>query len=188
MNRFAAMKQDITVFNSRFEALFCWAKHVVFVGRCAAAATLSYTASLWLGLPHPLWAPMSALIISQNKLHDTRASLRGRILGTLLGVGVAVVVDGWGAWGHVDLAGQIAVAVAICAVFARGLGWARVSMWTAPIVLLTPTENASIPIVALYRGGEVVVGCLVGAAMHLLAEASIDLMRLGAYKWQNMRP
>jgi hypothetical protein len=57
-------------------------------------------------------------------------------------------------------------------------------MWTAPIVLLTPTENATIPTVALYRGGEVVVGCLVGAAMHLLAEATIDLVRYGATRWQ----
>jgi uncharacterized membrane protein YccC len=143
---------------------------LAFVLRCSASATLSYVLSILAGLPHPMWAPMSALIISQDRLHDTRASLSTRIAGTVVGIASAVTVDALAAPLHWDMATQIFVAVALCACWVRAYPATRVCMWTAPIVLLTPAPGASLVEVALYRGGEVLVGCLVGAATHFVAE------------------
>jgi hypothetical protein len=47
---------------------------VAFVVRCSGAATLAYLAATLVSLPHPVWATMSALVVSQEKLHDTQGS------------------------------------------------------------------------------------------------------------------
>jgi uncharacterized membrane protein YccC len=151
-----------------------WLRHFAFVLRCSASATLSYVVSVFAGLPHPMWAPMSALIISQDRLHDTRASLSSRILGTLVGITSAVVVDAVGRLCGLSMAGEVFLAVAICACCVRIQPATRVCMWTAPIVLLTPDAGTSISEVALFRGAEVLVGCLVGAALHFAAEQVVD--------------
>jgi hypothetical protein len=61
---------------------------IAFVIRCSGAATVASELASLLGLLEALWAAMSAVIVSQERLHETRSSLAGRILGTLLGVGV----------------------------------------------------------------------------------------------------
>src|SRR5258708_18595852 len=63
-----------------------------FVLRCSGAATVAYELASFLGLHEALWAAMSALIVSQEQLHQTRSSLGGFISGTLLGIGITV---GW---------------------------------------------------------------------------------------------
>jgi uncharacterized membrane protein YccC len=145
-------------------------RHTMFTLRCAASAAAAYLLAEWVGLLHPVWAPMSALIVSQERLADTRASLTGRILGTLLGMAAAVLVDTltrpWG----IDMSLQIAAAVAICAAIARTRPQLRVSMWTGPIVLLTPSMATSVMVVALFRGLEVILGSIVGVVLHWAAE------------------
>ena len=81
----------------------------------AAMAQGGPTLATWLGLPHALWAAMSALIVSQAHLHETHSSFQGRILGTLLGLGVAVLVGEGAAQIAAPVGLQIALAVAICA-------------------------------------------------------------------------
>ena len=49
-----------------------WA--IAFVARCSGAATVAYELALSLGLPESLWAAMSALIVSQEQLHETRST------------------------------------------------------------------------------------------------------------------
>jgi hypothetical protein len=63
---------------------------VAFVARCSGAATVAYELALSLGLPGAHWAAMSALIVSQERLQETRSSLMGRVLGTLLGIVVTI--------------------------------------------------------------------------------------------------
>ena len=63
-----------------------------------------------------LWAAMSAVIVSQERLHETRSSLAGRILGTLLGIGVTVAVKVT-AWPTVEGFADEASAVAVATVF-----------------------------------------------------------------------
>lgn len=53
---------------------------LAFIVRCSCAATVAYQLALSLQLPNALWAAMSALIVSQERLHETRSSLAGRIL------------------------------------------------------------------------------------------------------------
>ena len=43
-----------------------------------------------VGLPHPVWATISELIVSQDKLADTHASLVRRRGGTLIGIGAGL--------------------------------------------------------------------------------------------------
>jgi uncharacterized membrane protein YccC len=42
-------------------------------------------------LPEVLWAAMSGVIVSQERLRETRSSLMGRISGTLLGIPVTAL-------------------------------------------------------------------------------------------------
>lgn len=122
---------------------------------------------------------MSALIVSQERLVDTRRSLTGRLVGTVLGMAAAVAVDAVALPLGLPMALQIALTVALCAIPARRRPALRVSMWTGPIVLLTPTVHLNVAAVALFRGAEVVLGSLVGAGLHVAFDwAQKKLVRL----------
>ena len=152
---------------------------LAFVARCALSASLAYLLALKIGLSHPVWAPMSALIVSQERLADTRESLWGRLFGTVLGMGAAVLVDGVSCIIDAPMAAQIAITVALCAPMSRRRPALRVSMWTGPIVLLTPAAHTSVAHVALLRGAEVMLGSFLGALLHLAFDAlSLRFLRL----------
>ncbi|MGL4968169.1 MAG: FUSC family protein [Inquilinus sp.] len=147
---------------------------IAFVGRCSGAATVAYELALSLGLPESLWAAMSALIVSQEHLHETRSSLTGRILGTLVGMAVTISVSEVASRVAAPTAVQIAVAVAISALVAGEFPRLRVAMWTCPIILLTAQPSVPVVMAALHRGGEVMLGALVGWAFHWAAEFLVD--------------
>jgi uncharacterized membrane protein YccC len=109
---------------------------IAFVLRCSGAATVAYEVVFSLGL-QGLWAAMSAMIVSQERLHETRSSLTGRILGTLLGIGVTVAVGEITSRIGTSTAVQMVIVVAICALVVLELPRLRVAMWTCPIILLT---------------------------------------------------
>jgi len=146
---------------------------VAFVVRCSGAATLAYLAATLFCLPHPVWATMSALVVSQEKLHDTNGSLKGRILGTFIGIGAGIAANALGSHLALGLSGQIALSVGLCAAIARQYPAVRVCMWTGPIVLLTAEPSAAIIMVAFFRGSEVMIGVLVGAALHWTSEVTV---------------
>jgi uncharacterized membrane protein YccC len=146
---------------------------VAFVARCSGAATCAYLAAIEIGLSHAVWAAISALIVSQERLDDTTSSLTGRIAGTIIGACIAVAVSVAAARLATALALQIAVAVAVCATIARERPRLRVCMWTAPIVLLTTEPGVPISIEATYRAGEVILGALIGGAFHWAAEVLV---------------
>jgi uncharacterized membrane protein YccC len=145
-----------------------------FVARCSGAATCAYVADVRVGFPHAVWAAISALIVSQERLDDTRTSLASRIAGTIIGALIAVGVSLAGSRLATDVAAQIAVAVGICATIARNRPPLRVCMWTAPIVLLTTQPGVPITIGAAYRAGEVILGALIGGAFHWAAEVLVN--------------
>ena len=143
-------------------------KAAAFVARCAGAAVLALLIARWLGLDHPVWATVSALVVSQDRLGDTRRTLVWRLVATAVGIGVAIAVGS-------ILAGagpgaMLGVTVALCAALTRWRGELRLSMWTAAIVLLTVAPDQAIADTGLARGVEVLIGGLVGAALHQLAE------------------
>ena len=143
---------------------------LVFVTRCSLASALAYEAAAWLGVSQPVWAAISAIIVSQEKFIDTRSSLTSRIAGTALGVAIGFAVGAAGAPLKISPAIEIAAAVALAAYAAHRFPTLRVAMWTGPVVLLTADASASLIAVALRRAGEVIFGALVGFAFHWLAE------------------
>ena len=147
---------------------------IAFVARCSGAATVAYELACLLGLPEALWAAMSAVVVSQEHLHETRSSLAGRIFGTLLGIGVTIAVSDVASRTAASTAVQMAIAVAICALVVREFPKLRVAMWTCPIILLTAQPSVPIVVVALHRAGEVIFGAVVGGVFHWAAEAVVD--------------
>ncbi|MFT4171743.1 MAG: FUSC family protein [Rhodocyclaceae bacterium] len=143
-----------------------------FVARCAASAALACWASDALGLSHTVWAAMSALIVSQERIEATRAQVSGRIAGTLIagtliGALVALAVHLFlGPWLPLTL--QVALAAGICAVIASGRPTLRVCLWTCPLVLLTTSPAESPQLTAMSRSVEVLLGALIGGALHQL--------------------
>jgi uncharacterized membrane protein YccC len=150
---------------------------VAFVVRCTGAATCAYVAAVKIGLPHAVWAAISALVVSQERLDDTTTSLAGRIAGSIIGACIAVAVSLAGARLTTSVALQMAVAVAVCATIARERPHLRVCMWTAPIVLLTMQPGVPILINAAYRGSEVILGALIGGAFHWSTEVLVHRLK-----------
>jgi hypothetical protein len=66
--------------------------------------------------------------------------------------------------------------VAIAALVAREFPKLRVVMWTCPIILLTTPPSGSILVAAFRRGGEVILGALVGWVFHWAAEIIVDTL------------
>ena len=172
----------ITVKNSRAgkaseltSAMLLAALHdTSFVTRCAGSAALAYELATWLGLGHPVWAVVSALIVSQDSSVETHRSYRWRVGGTAIGLCVAITINEGAGYLGAEMSGQIVAAVAICAIVARRWPLLRVCMWTAPLVLLTVDPGRSLIYAAIERGSEVLLGGAVGALVHLVVNRIID--------------
>ena len=149
---------------------------IAFILRCSGAATVGYELASALGMHEALWAAMSAVIVSQEHLHETRSSLLGRIFGTLLGIGVTVGVSEVASRLAASTTVQMAVAVGICALIVREFPKLRVAMWTCPIILLPAQPSVPIVLVALHRGSEVFLGAVVGWISHWGAEVVVDAL------------
>ena len=148
---------------------------VAFVLRCAIAATLSYSLSSQAGLASPAWASISAIIVSQEKLGQTGSALAWRFVGTIVGIVVAISTDILTRTLHVDVAVQMGLAVAVCATLVRRWPDLKVAMWTVPIVYLANTSNQPLLALSYSRCSEVLVGGLVGLAVHCIAEGFLHL-------------
>lgn len=148
-------------------------RHAAFILRCSGAAALAFLLARAAGLPHPVWATMSGIIVSQEKLNDTSRATVWRLTGTVAGVVSAVIVGGALLAAGASVLVQLAGAVGVCALLVRLWPDLRVSMWTAPIVLLTRVDQQSILQTGLWRGEEVLLGGLVGICCHFLAERVI---------------
>ena len=139
---------------------------LAFAVRCAFTAAAAPLLAQALGLPHPVWASMSGLIVSQESLEATRSSIAGRVAGTILGAAIAVLVGIAGRHQGLALEAQIASAVAICARLVKGRPTLRVCLWTCPVVLLTGAPEPSIAHVGVMRASEVILGALLGGIVH----------------------
>lgn len=153
-------------------------RDLAFALRGSGAATLSFILAAAAGLPHPVWAAMSGIIVGQEKLGDTGQATVGRFVGTLLGVIVAVLIGTVSQWFGAGATVEIAIAVGLAAIIVRRYPSFKVCMWTCPIVFLTSTAEMPLWEVGMYRGAEVLLGGAVGAALHALAERII-WMRYG---------
>lgn len=155
---------------------------VVFVLRCMAAALIAYFLTAAAGLPHPLWACIFALVVSQDDIAASLKTIGGRVLGTIIGVSVAVAISLGLERFELDTVWQMGLAVAVCAVFAWKRPAIQVCLWTPPIILLTATPAEPIVSVAFYRGCEVIIGVLVGGCLHIAVERFGARIRASGYK------
>jgi uncharacterized membrane protein YccC len=144
------------------------AHQAVYAIRCSTAATLSYLLAVALNIPNPVWAAMSALIVSQETFNETRHAAIARLVGTIVGIVVTVAVGLLMAKFKVNVAAQIALSVALTAVVAERYPSVRVCMLTCPVVLLTINATSPLLSTALHRCTEVLLGALIGAALHLI--------------------
>ena len=154
----------------------------LFVLRCMAAAVIAYFLTAAAGLPHPLWACIFALIVSQDDIAASLKTIGGRVLGTIIGVVVAVAVSAGLKPFGLDTVWQMALAVAICAIFAWRRPAIQVCLWTPPIIFLTATPAEPLIDVGVYRGCEVIIGMLVGGSLHIAVE------KIGAWARQTQFP
>jgi uncharacterized membrane protein YccC len=144
-----------------------------FVVRCALVASLAYVVAEHIGLPQPVWAPISALVVTQESVTATLSSMLGRFFGTLLGVSVALLVHRVGTGANISLVSQIALSVAICAACTGGYAKVSVCLWTCPLVLVTATSIGGAEMTALVRGSEVVLGAAIGGFVHIFEERAL---------------
>lgn len=143
-------------------------KRLVFAVRCAATGALAYLLATAIGLPYPVWASISSLVVSQESFDETRHSVVGRVIGTITGAAVAILVSMAAHQVGIGTALQIAIAVGLCALIASGHPAIRVCLWTCPVVLLTAAPGSSVEHAGLMRGSEVILGALTGGLIHWL--------------------
>ncbi len=124
-----------------------------FAGRCAVSGAGAYLLAAGIGLPHPVWASVSSLIVSQESLDATRHSVIGRVIGTIAGAIVAILVC--------ELGHRIGLGTAVI-----DRPSIRVSLWTCPVVLLTITPGLSVEHAGLMRSCEVIIGAFTGGLLH----------------------
>ncbi|MHB0705509.1 FUSC family protein [Roseomonas mucosa] len=141
--------------------------------RAMASAVLSYGAALALALPQPVWAPVSALVVAQDRLPDTLRSFRGRLIGTALGVAIAMAV-------HLLLHPLgappllvLGVATGLASLLASVWPAWRVCLWTAAITLLGHPPEMSILASGLARFLEVTLGACIATAIAALEFRSL---------------
>lgn len=144
------------------------ARAIAFVARCTGGAVAAAALANAFHLSHPVWASVSALVVSQDQLGETQRSVLWRVAATLTGFVVALAVA---AMVPADLPeARLAAGVALAAAITRWRNELRVSMWTTVIVLLTVPPGGTIASTVIERGREVMLGVAVGAALHYLAE------------------
>jgi hypothetical protein len=102
-------------------------------------------------------------LFAMEDVTATIASIRGRFVGTLIGVSLALLVNSIARMIALHLVLQIAIGVAICAAAAMGRPLIRVCLWTCSLVLITVASGPAPALVALTRGSEVVLGDLSAA-------------------------
>ena len=146
-------------------------RDILFVLRVTAAAALSYLIAAAMGLDYPSWASVSAIIVSQEKLSDTRSAAVQRLAGTLAGVAIAVLTGVAIQAIHLGTVVQMSAGVALTAWLARRWPQLKVAMWTVPIVYLSNAVTPAPFTDGLWRGVEVLDGGTTGAIVHFLIDA-----------------
>jgi uncharacterized membrane protein YccC len=150
---------------------------VRFALRCAGSAALAYFAAKALGLPKPVWAPVSALIVSQETFQATRGSVQGRITGTLHGAVLALGTYLAGGWLDIPVIGQLAIMVGLAGFVAKEKPPLRACLWTGPIILLTAGPSVTIEAAVLYRTSEVILGALSGVLLHWIENTVVTAFK-----------
>jgi uncharacterized membrane protein YgaE (UPF0421/DUF939 family) len=143
---------------------------IAFVLRCTMAVTAAYFLAGAAGFPHPLWACIFALVGSQDSVTAIVTTIAGRVTGTIIGVMIAIAVGVVMSQFGLGMVWKIALSVALCAACAWGRPAIQLCLWTPPIIFMTASPAESIVSVGLYRGGEVIIGVVVGGLLLIVSD------------------
>lgn len=144
--------------------------HLTLAVRITVAAILALVAAQFLGLPLPLWAVLTAMIVTQmsvgRSLKATGDYLAGTVGGAIYGGLVAVLIPHDS---ELSLLIVLVIAVAPLALLAAGRPNMNVVPITAIIILLLPGLTHANPIAsAVNRVLEVALGAVVGLIVSFL--------------------
>jgi uncharacterized membrane protein YccC len=147
--------------------------------RVTASAVLTFELAHWFGLQVPVWAVLTAIIVTQlsvgRSLQASLNYLAGTMGGAVYGTAVGVLV---GAESEVTLLAGLAIAVGPLVLIATTRQSMTVAPITAAIVLLSTLTHASPIAAATDRVFEVALGALIGLTISfvLLPSSAYDLV------------
>ncbi|WEK39410.1 MAG: FUSC family protein [Candidatus Brevundimonas colombiensis] len=129
----------------------------------AVAATAALYLATLLGLPHPYWSVISAIVVVQASVTGgvvaiARDRAIGTMTGALVGAGVAFIRSP----GMESLALSIAISTAVLAFLGAGRPWLKIAPVTATIVIAGGAGSEGPASLALDRVMEILVGSGVG--------------------------
>lgn len=146
------------------------AVRILYGLRCSTAACAAYALAMLTAPQHALWAPISALIVSQDTMAHTLSFVEGRSKGVVIGALVAVLVGFVGSLVGLALIAKVGVAVALSAAISMGPSAVRAAMWLSAIVLMVTGGQSPVPIAALLAV-QVILGAVVGGLCTVLFNA-----------------
>ena len=162
--------KDLTVFWRWLRTRPALRVHLALALRVTVAAILALVAALFLGLPLPLWAVLTAVIVTQmsvgRSLKATGDYFIGTLGGAIYGGAVAVLIPHES---ELALLAVLVIAVAPLALLAAVRPNLNVVPITAIIILLLPGMTHSNPLdSAINRVLEVALGAVVGLLVSFL--------------------
>lgn len=148
--------------------------------RVAVAVPLAGAAAALLGLSHVYWAMATALLMLHQGAHRLATLQRAadRLIGTLVGLGLAAVVlsaHPQGLW-LVLVVSLLQFAIELTVV--RNYALATVFITAIALTIATGTHRVDIPALLVTRGVETALGCGVGIAVYLIAALHQDARRV----------
>lgn len=139
--------------------------------RAAAAAGLSLLIANLISLPHPMFAFISAVIVTDLSPQASRALGRRRVIATLVGAGVGVLLNPLLGGGPGAVALAVLVAMIACQYMGASEG-ARVAGFVAGIIVLEGQPGSLV--YAFYRIVETLLGVFVALAISYVPKLMSD--------------
>ena len=147
-------------------------ERLLFALRCTLASCIAYAIADHLWPQLPLWAPVSALSVSQHQGRQTQLFVSGLSLGTLVGAVIAVLVSLIGYLAGMPVIAQVGIAVAVAAAFSMNWTSARTAMWMTLIAVWLihrfPGEMATSA--GWMMAEQVVLGAIIGGLFAAVFE------------------
>jgi len=177
------------------EALTAAGPPLLFALRLWASVCLALFVAFWIELDNPYWAGTSAAVVCQPQLGAALRKGWFRMIGTVVGATMIVVLTAWFPQDRIGFLGLLALWCAICAFLATVLHnfasyAAALSGYTAAIIAantLGATGGASpdVFMLAVFRASEICIGIVcagivlagtdLGGAQRRLAASFADL-------------
>ena len=144
-----------------------WSPVIAHSARTAVAAVASFLVARLCRLPEPHWAPITTLVITQSSLGTALSVSGDRVMGTVLGATVGVIVARW--FGpHLFVFGiSVFILGLLTAVVHSNRSAYRFAGVTLAIVLLVPRTGSALHI-AFDRFIEVGLGIGVAVVLTML--------------------